>query len=646
MSARTFAFWVAVALPACGTTSESMPTDARTDRDAPSEEDAATADVDAAETGSDGAAADWGPEVFEEAERFIGGGSLAIAVADFNGDDRLDLVAPAVGQPNVFYVVLNRPAPDGSLTFESIRLPIRSAGPDGLFRQTKGLGLHDFDNDGRMDVYLGNSGPTGPCLAPDEVTVRPGNPNLSPSDSVQQNLGGRFESRDLGIDSQSSTARSIVFADFDGDGHRDSYHSVSPYYGPGWCGNSFGNQLHAGSASGQFGPDVIRDVLPDPGFWHDEYERGVKLFKATLVRDFDGDGLPDIATGAYSDIWGGSLRRLQTPDDERFDVDGDGTPDTTWPGYWGRGIYLLRNVSTPGEIRFSEVANEAIDRANSDGSDHPQMHVYSLLAFDLDLDGDLDLLANGPRNPSAHRSIEDQTPTVRLLRNDSTPGVFRFVDVTEEAGLAFLNEVAVPGYREGGRTVPNLASGAAIDLDNDSFVDLVLLDRKDGDPSAPIHPWVFRNLGGRFARVPQTEHRLDGNLNEISYGDFDRDGYVDIAVTNGDPMGAGALSVYRNNLTTPHHWVGLRVGWAGNPFGLESRVTVFAAGTERILGHDELRTDFNYRSKRPPELHFGLGDVEVVDVRVESREGTVGWFRGLAANQLHRLDLSQAREEQ
>ena len=570
-------------------------------------------------------------------------GPLAVGVLGVDSDDWLDLILPSGWQSGQFSIALNRPDPERGRAFQVRTLEMSRDPADSVKRRiTKGLGLHDFNNDGRMDVYLCNGDRGGPSLAPDGETVRPGNSNASSINSVQFSRGdGTFETRNLGIDSRGSTVRAVLFSDFDGDGYFDSYHSVSPYYGPGWGGSPFGNELHPGTAKwDRFGPDVIRDILPDPSFWQDGHGRGIKLFKAALIRDLDGDGRPDIVTGAYADIWGGSFRRLQTPEDAKLDLDEDGIPDTTWPGVWERGLFLLRNISTPGRIRFEDVSNSAVDRAYSDGTEYPQMHVYSILAADMDHDADLDLLVTGPRNRSAHRSVEDNTPTARLLRNDSMPGRLAFTDVTDNSGFGLLNGREVPGYVLH-RSVPNLAAGVAMDYDNDSQVDFIFADRQDSDPNAPLHPWVFRNGGnGRFELVSPEVHGMTGNFNDLSYGDFHNDGRMDLAFVNGDPRGGGYVAVYRNATANSNHWVTLQVTWPENRFGLESKVTVFKSGTDEVLGYEEVRTDFCYRSKRSPTLHFGLGSATSVDVQVTTRDGRVQMFDGLPTDTTHVLEIN------
>ena len=69
-------------------------------------------------------------------------------------------------------------------------------------------------------------------------------------------------------------------------------------------------------------------------------------------------------------------------------------------------------------------------------------------------------------------------------------------------------------------------------------------------------------------------------------------------------------------------------------------MTLFVKETQSILGFDEVRTDFCYRSKRSPTLHFGLGSVDSVDVKVTTRDGRTKKFEGLPADMTHVLHIN------
>lgn len=113
------------------------------------------------------------------------------------------------------------------------------------------------------------------------------------------------------------------------------------------------------------------------------------------------------------------------------------------------------------------------------------------------------------------------------------------------------------------------------------------------------------------------------------------------AIVHGDPDGGGKVAIYRNASSDQNHWVQIKVTAPGDPFGLESKVTVFKHGTREILGYDEVRTDFCYRSKKSPTLHFGLGAETAVDVRVRTRTGLERLFESLSADKSHTLKLSE-----
>ena len=111
--------------------------------------------------------------------------------------------------------------------------------------------------------------------------------------------------------------------------------------------------------------------------------------------------------------------------------------------------------------------------------------------------------------------------------------------------------------------------------------------------------------------------------------------------TGGGYDGADNSRVYANRIVNGNHWMRLHVA-AGQPprTSIGARVTLFASGTQTILGFDEVRTDFCYRSKRSPILHFGLGSVKSVDVRVTTRDGRTQKFEGLPADETHVLHVN------
>lgn len=478
-----------------------------------------------------------------------------------------------------------------------------------------GWGAHDFNADGRLDAFVAQ-------------------PQRQQDDSWINNGDGTFTRRDLGNETVGNT-RNVLFADFDGDGYIDSYHSVSAF-----GTNHSGCELHAGKAGGNFGPDIIREVLdPDvPDFWYatathpdrGQEEWANKMFKGAVVRDFDGDGKPDIVTAAYADLG--------------YQEGDRGGIGQRWVEQQDRGLFMLHNCSAPGRIRFTEVARKALGKW-AYGNTRKDWNCYAVVPLDFDRDGDPDLFVGAVTRRAGRGRFED-TRSVALLENVSRPGEIRFVDRTRESGLARYNEM-LPAQR----WQISFAAGAALDYDNDGWVDLCLVNRRDMDKTRWPHPHLFRNTGhGTLVEVPPAEHGIGGGAGgrDLNVGDLDGDGRVDVIIhdgTVGGYDGADNTRIYMNRVANENRWIRLNVvrGPKGTP-ATNARVRVYQAGTQTILGSDEVRTDFCYRSKRSPILHFGLGKVDRVDVRITLLSGEPMTFAGLAANQLHTISVPSAVE--
>jgi len=189
-----------------------------------------------------------------------------------------------------------------------------------------------------------------------------------------------------------------------------------------------------------------------------------------------------------------------------------------------------------------------------------------------------------------------------------------------------------------------------MDYDNDSWVDLCLINRRDMDKTRWPYPHLFRNTGkGTFVEVPAAEHGLGGGSGgrDLNYGDLDGDGLLDVIIHDGTVGGYDGQDnsrVYMNHSTNENQWVGVNVvrgPHATSAIGV--RVPVYRADTHVLIGSDEVRTDFCYRSKRLPILHFGVGTLDNVDVRITMSGGKSWTYLGLGTGQVHTLDLEHAR---
>ena len=119
------------------------------------------------------------------------------------------------------------------------------------------------------------------------------------------------------------------------------------------------------------------------------------------------------------------------------------------------------------------------------------------------------------------------------------------------------------------------------------------------------------------------ERAMDIGFNNVSQGrgiacfDMNRDGKQDIVLTNN---AADNVVVFHNKTRNTNHYITIRLnGRYPNHFGVGSRVTATTAALSQIR---ELGGSNNYASHNPYEVHFGLGGETRVDIRVIWPDGS------------------------
>ena len=254
--------------------------------------------------------------------------------------------------------------------------------------------------------------------------------------------------------------------------------------------------------------------------------------------DIDGDGWPDLfltnhnrhppyvllngGGTSFTEISASSSLSVMTDYHAcrwaDYDRDGD------WDVYCATGgsasSRLMRNR---GDGTFDDVARDA-------GVDFPRASGRSATWLDIDGDGNLDLFV-------AAAPSDETKPKSKLFRNNGE----KFTDITSDAGIALQQRVTL---------------SAAIDLDNDGHVDLLLY--YNGDSGGPCSwCWVFlRNDGnGMFQTIAAGTRGLsfNGYPGTLALGDFNNDGYLDAFIGNRNPEYAvtAKLAVKNPNQTSP-----------------------------------------------------------------------------------------------
>lgn len=496
-----------------------------------------------------------------------------------------------------------------------------------LESMTGGVGFIDYDNDGWIDIYLVNGG----TLDSLQGTA------AKASNRLFRNQGdGTF------IDVTESAAvgdrgwgMGVAVADVDNNGFDDLYVTN---YGP--------NRLYLNLGNGTFRESAeVSGVAGDAwsssaGFGDYDNDGDVDLY-VTNYLEFDPAALPDdsqlcryrgirVQCGPRGMAATGD-RFFENRGDGRFadasaasgigavsnayglgvvwaDYDNDGDQDI-YVANDSTANYLFQNN---GDKTFSEVALLVGVALSANGSEQAGMGVDF---GDYDNDGLMDL---------AVTNFSDDYNA--LYRNE---GDGLFLDVSYKAGLAEP-------------TWAKLSWGIQFaDLDLDGDLDIVIAD-------GHVYPEVDRHDFGLRYRQPNSVflNNGDGSLRPVgllpgdsraessrglAIGDINNDGALDILIANLD-----AAPTLLEGSSSGKHWLMVElVGTTSNRSAIGARVTVETSAGSQIR---EVRSGGSYQSQRDLRVHFGLGDIEEVDLlRIRWPNGTEQRMEGVESDRIVRV---------
>jgi hypothetical protein len=179
---------------------------------------------------------------------------------------------------------------------------------------------------------------------------------------------------------------------------------------------------------------------------------------------------------------------------------------------------------------------------------------------------------------------------------------------------------------------------AAGDFDNDGDVDLYLVctERTKNAPNI-----LYENDGnGNLVKVPKAggaEGSRQGRGNQVVTADFDRDGFLDLFVTNG----AGSYPAFADegphqlfrNLGNANNWLEIDLeGVVSNRDGIGAKVILDTGGKVQVRQQDGGMHSFSQDHAR---IHFGLGAQKQVDaLTIFWPSGAVQHLKDIQANQI------------
>jgi hypothetical protein len=129
---------------------------------------------------------------------------------------------------------------------------------------------------------------------------------------------------------------------------------------------------------------------------------------------------------------------------------------------------------------------------------------------------------------------------------------------------------------------------------------------------------------------------LEPDSRQVIADDFDADGRPDLLVGWADRSGPQArlvMQLFRNAIENERHWVGVRLGNAPARAATGAKVRLKNARGTRVETHV---IGDSFSSQHSPVVHFGLGDVDRIDViEVHWADGTVTTLTEPAVDQYH-----------
>ena len=564
--------------------------------------------------------------VFKYRNYYNGGG---VAIGDVNNDGLPDVYLTANHQPNKLF--LNQ----GDFRFWDVTEQARVA---GTHNWSTGVCMVDINGDGRLDIYVCNSGNLKGDNRANELFVNQGN---------RKNGVPVFKeaAAEYGIDDKGFSTHAAFF-DYDRDGDLDLYvlnnafralstfdlsknlrHERDPDGG--------GDRLYRNDPSTGSGPSTDPELVEGSGRRFVDVSEEAGIYGSVIafglgvsVSDIDNDGWLDIYVandfferdylymnnhdGTFTEKLEEMIRHtsLSSMGADIADLNNDGLMDIFGTDMLPEADYRLKTTFTfePFDFYQKKIAwgyyhqfSQNVLQLNN-GFDPQGRMSFS----------EIGLFAGIAATDWSWGAI------IADLNNDGLKDVFVsngiFRDVTDQDYIAYLMQE---------ENLRKMLQGERID-----FPDLI-----SKIPSTKLRNYAFRNNGDLTFTNHAKEWGLDtlSFSNGVAYGDLDGDGDNDLVINNVNQP----AFVFRNEADslTGNHFLKVKLAGEGmNAFAIGAKVTLKCANQQNfVLEQMPMR---GFQSSVDYVLTFGLGEHGFVDsLIVDWPDGSQGIMANVTANQ-------------
>ncbi len=551
---------------------------------------------------------------------FYNGGGVGLG--DFDRDGRVDIYLTANMEPNRLY--LNR----GDWKFEDVT---ERAGVAGDREWSTGVAVADVNGDGWLDLYVCNSGDIAGDDKENELFINNGDGTFSE----------KAEAYGLADRGYSTHA---AFFDYDKDGDLDLY----------LLNNSY-------QAIGSF--NLRKNLRPER-----DAVGGDKLFRN------DGNGhFSDVSeeAGIYGSVIGFGLGVTIG------DINRDGNPDIFVSNDFFERDYLYLNQ---GDGTFNEVLEERMrsisaasmgaDMADVNNDGLPDIFVTDMLPGDnrrlktKTTFEDWDKYQYNLQNGYFHQFIRN---TFHLNAGPGPDGRVHFSEIGRLAGVEATDwswGALIADYDNDGYKDIFVANGIYQDLTDQDYIQFISHEENmkailagdsvnyriliDSIPIEKVPNYAFANLGarGEGIRFENKAHAwgLDqpSHSNGAAYGDLDNDGDLDLVVNN---VNMPAF-LYRNDLekqAVPHNYLQFEmIGKGMNTAAVGAQIMLQEGDRHIFIEHMPMR---GFQSSMDYRPLLGLGDIDTVDaITVRWPDDSYTLLNQVPANQTLALSQGAARD--
>ena len=330
-----------------------------------------------------------------------------------------------------------------------------------------------------------------------------------------------------------------------------------------------------------------------------------------------------------------------------LDFDGDGDLDL----FVGNEIRSGRP-----NVLFENLGGEGFVRADAGLSVETPTRSSSWTDWDNDGDPDLVVLGHGFVGSRAYRNIGghyEEVVVPSLTGQSWLSASWGDFDVDGWADVALVSEtrlLIMRNERGSFREIRSLSLDAGrmaawLDVDNDGDLDAFVLQGQPGDPpasgavNAPDFFLLNREGAFRVNLSDSVRGPRRGNDESVAVSDYDRDGRLDLHVTEGYLNVLGGQRLLTNR-TSIGNWIGVELdGPNQNPFGIGSRI-VADTGKSRL--HYFMNDGVAFASQSEiGYAHVGLGSANEAVIRVTWPDGTSSCIRS-EASEIVRLSYGSA----